>query len=234
MAPPFQGEFRFGWSNIAAARARANFTQEDDRLQMKVAGGTFGAVRLLWQLDATYESTILTEELRTDWFFQIEHYASRTIFTQAIYQNDGLWRQRDVVPDPKGPAKWKRIKVGPSRGLVATMLFIRSQALEPNDRVAVIAFPGDDSYLVDVRVAGRELLSVAGKSYPAIKLDFEIQKIVRDKVSKVSDLEPHKKFRSGRVWISDDATRMALRIEVNIFIGYVFGELVNLKTSVAR
>jgi len=228
MIRPFQGEFRFGWSNIAAASARANFAPRGNRLEMDVWGGTTGAASFLWELNATHTSVVFPSELRTDWFFQEEKYASRTVYTQAVYQSDGLWRQRDVVPDPNGPARWKQIKIAPSRGLVATMLFIRSQPLNPNDRVGVIAFPGDDSYLVEIRVVGRETIKVAGESYPAIKLDFGIQKIVRDKKSKRSHLEPHKKFRSGRVWISDDANRMALRIEVNIFIGYVFGELVEV------
>lgn len=229
MIRPFRGTFRFGWSNIAAASARAKFDPEGSRLHMNVHGGTNGMVRMLWRLDASHASIIFPSDLRTDWFFQVEKYASRTVFTQAVYQNDGLWRQRDVVPDPNGPARWKRIKIEPSRGLVATMLFIRSQPLKPRDRVSVIAFPGDASYLVDVHVVGREPLTVAGKKYPAIKLEFEIQKIVRDKKTKISHLEPHKKFRSGRVWISDDANRMALRVEVNVFIGYVFGELVRVK-----
>ena len=229
MIRPFRGEFRFGWSNIGAARARAEFTRDGNRLRMKADGGTTGAVRLAWKLDATHTSVIFPSNLRTDWFFQEEKYSSRTVFTQAVYQSDGLWRQRDVVPDPKGPARWKQIKIGPSRGLVATMFFIRSQPLQPGDRVGVIAFPGDDSYLVEVQVMGRETLTVAGVKHPAIKLEFGIQKIVRDKKTKVSHLEPHKKFRSGRVWISDDANRMALRIEVNIFIGYVFGELVHVR-----
>lgn len=229
MVRPFQGEFRFGWSNIAAAKAKAEFIRDGNRLRMKAWGGTTGAARLLWKLDATHTSVVFPVDLRTDWFFQEEKYSSRTVFTQAVYQSDGLWRQRDVVPDPTGPAQWKQIKIVPSRGLVATMLFIRSQPLLPHDRVGVIAFPGDDSYLVEVRVVGRENLWVAGKDYPTIKLEFEIQKIVRDKITKLSHLEPHKKFRSGRVWISDDTNRMALRMEVNIFIGYVYGELASVR-----
>ena len=38
-------------------------------------------------------------------------------------------------------------------------------------------------------------------------------------------LEPHKKFQNGTIWLSDDADRIPLRIEVNIFVGYIFAEL---------
>jgi hypothetical protein len=38
-------------------------------------------------------------------------------------------------------------------------------------------------------------------------------------------LEPHRKFRRATVWISDDANRIPLRIEAQIFVGTVFAEL---------
>jgi hypothetical protein len=44
-------------------------------------------------------------------------------------------------------------------------------------------------------------------------------------------LAPHKKFRSGRVWISDDARRLPLRAEVDVFIGSVFAELAKVSPS---
>jgi hypothetical protein len=42
-------------------------------------------------------------------------------------------------------------------------------------------------------------------------------------------LKPHKLFKSGRGWLSDDDKRVPLRIEVDIFIGYVFAELESLQ-----
>jgi hypothetical protein len=38
-------------------------------------------------------------------------------------------------------------------------------------------------------------------------------------------LKEYKLFKDGRGWLSDDAKRIPLRIEADIFIGYVFGEL---------
>jgi len=221
---PFEGEFRFGWSDLEAGRAKAKLTDEGGAVRMQVEGGSTGLARSLWKIDATHTATILKDGLQSRAFNQVEKYAKKTVTTQAVFQPDGLWRQRDVVPDPKGPAKWKRIKITPIRDIIAAMFFIRSHPLANKDRVGVIAFPGDASYLVEVEVAGRETIKAAGKSWPAIKLTFQINKIVKlDK--KENKLEPHKKFRNGTIWISDDENRIPLRAEVNIFIGYVFGEL---------
>jgi len=224
---PFEGEFRFGWSDIEAARARAKFTDAGDEVQMQVEGGTSGFVRSLWKIDATHHAVIRKVGLQSVAFNQVEKYAGKTVRTDAVFKPDGLWRLRDVTPDPKGPAKWKRIKVEPIRDIVAAMFFIRSQPLADKDKVGVIAFPGDAPYLVEVTVVGRETIKAAGKSWPAIKIDFEILKVV--KLTKTENkLEPHNKFRHGTVWLSDDENRIPLRAEVDIFIGYVFGELVSV------
>jgi hypothetical protein len=44
-------------------------------------------------------------------------------------------------------------------------------------------------------------------------------------LGKKLELEPHRKFRRATVWISDDANRIPLRIEAQIFVGTVFAEL---------
>jgi hypothetical protein len=44
----------------------------------------------------------------------------------------------------------------------------------------------------------------------------------------IGRLAPHKKFRSGRVWISDDSRRIPLKAEVDVFIGSVFAKLVKV------
>ncbi len=231
---PFSGEFRFGWSDIEAARARAKFTDAGDEVQMEVEGGTSGLARALWKIDATHSATIRKDGLQSVAFRQVETYAKKTVTTQAVFQADGLWRQRDVVPDPNGPAKWKRIKVEPIRDIVAAMLFIRSQPLADKDKVGVIAFPGDDAYLAEIEVIGREEITVAGNSRRVIKLEFQINKVTRNSDKKTYRLEPHKKFKHGTAWVSDDDDRIPLRVEVNIFIGYVFGELASVSFDSAK
>ena len=42
-------------------------------------------------------------------------------------------------------------------------------------------------------------------------------------------LKDHKLFKGGRGWLSDDDKRIPLRIEADIFIGYVFVELESMQ-----
>jgi hypothetical protein len=221
---PFSGEFRFGWSDIGAASARARLWYSGDRILVEIEGGTDGLARALWQLDAKHKAVILQEGLKPVRFEQFEKYANKRVRTEAVFKPDGLWRIRAVTPDPKSVARWKRVKVEPVRDIVSAMLFIRSQVLNDGDKIGVVAFPGDAPFLVEVTVARHEQIRVAGVPRKAIKLDFQIQRIETRK----HRLAPHGKFRSGSVWLSDDENRIPLRAEVNVFIGYVFGELESL------
>lgn len=221
---PFEGEFRFGWSNIEAAQARAVFRRDGSKLKVDVEGGSLGWARTLWSLDATHQTLLSADGLRPFSFRQFEKYANRTVTTEAEFRPDALWRLRQVSTDPK-KAKWKRIRVEPIYDMVSGMLFIRSQPLADGDKVRLIVFPGDSAFLTEVNVLKREPLRIAGKSIPAIKLDFSLQKIVRNDGGGSYRLEPFSKLKRGTVWISDDADRVPLRAEVSVFVGFVYGEL---------
>jgi hypothetical protein len=225
---PFSGVFRFGWSDIGAASAKARLWYSGDEIIVEVEGGTDGLARALWQLDASHKAVILKEGLKPVAFEQSEKYAKKRVRTQAVFRPDGLWRSRAVTSDPKNVAKWKRVKVEPVRDIISAMLLIRSQVLNNGDKIGVVAFPGDAPFLVEVTVAKHEQIKVAGSLRKAIKLDFQIQRI---DVKNKGRLAPHGKFRSGSVWISDDENRIPLRAEVDIFIGYVFGELESLRVD---
>ncbi len=159
---PFSGEFRFGWSDIGAASAKARLWYSGDSIIVEIEGGTDGLARALWQLDARHKAVILKEGLKPVAFEQLEKYAKKRVRTEAVFKPDGLWRIRAVTPDPKNVAKWKRIKVEPVRDIISAMLFIRSQVLNDGDTIGVVAFPGDAPFLVEVTVAKHEQIRIAG------------------------------------------------------------------------
>jgi hypothetical protein len=219
---PFSGEFRFGWSDIEAASAKARLWCSGDQIIVEVEGGTNGLARVLWQLDAKHRAVILKEGLKPVEFEQVEKYAKKKVQIEAVFKPDGLWRLRAVTPDPKNVPRWRKIKIEPVRDIVSAMLFIRSQPLNNGDKIGLVAFPGDAPFLVEVVVVKHEQIRISGSLRKVIRLDFQIQRI---DLKNKDRLTPHGKFKSGTVWISDDENRVPLRAEVDIFIGYVFGEL---------
>jgi hypothetical protein len=107
------------------------------------------------------------------------------------------------------------------------MLFVRSQPLNTKDHLRLTTFPDRNPYLVDLTVAGRDTIKVMGREVKAIRFDLRIQTIETTGAN-IGRLAPHKKFRSGRVWMSDDSRRLPLKAEVDVFIGSVFAELSTL------
>jgi hypothetical protein len=65
---------------------------------------------------------------------------------------------------------------------------------------------------------------VRAGTFNAIKLDLQL-----NKVGKNLELEPHRKFRRATVWVSDDADRIILRVDAQIFVGSVFAELQSVR-----
>ncbi len=221
---PFRAEFRFGWSDIEAARATVTARYEGDDILVEGTGATEGLARLLWQLDVTHNArtrrpAFLPVETR-----QIETYANRTIDIHMVGKPDGFWRRRETG-NPE-PARWKKIDLTPLRDLVGAMLLIRSQDLAPGQEFTTIVYPGDSPFLVTIKALPPTQISVAGAPRDALPLDLRIRRI---NLKKDRRLEDHTKFRNGRIWLSNDSDRFPLRAEVSIFIGYVFAELVSLK-----
>lgn len=223
---PFEAEFRFGWSEIEAARAIAVVTGSEDELVLSAKGGTRGIARSLYQIDATHECRTQRGAFHPVETVQLESYAGRDIKTWMVAKPDGLWVLREAIPGEPTPPKWKRIKHWPIRDLVSGMMFIRSQRLAPGDEVSVVIYPDSSPFLVDIKVLGTESIMIGGSRRDALKLDLHIQRI---NLKEGGRLEPHRKFQSGKIWLSNDADRIPLRAEVKIFIGYVFGEIVTFK-----
>jgi hypothetical protein len=110
------------------------------------------------------------------------------------------------------------------RDMAGALLLARSQPLRNGDRLSLAVFPGEWMYLVRVKVEGREKLRWQGELRDTIKVSLQI-----DWIDKQYRLHPHKKFQRGTIWVSDDKVRLPLRLEVKVFIGSVFAELVELK-----
>jgi hypothetical protein len=70
---------------------------------------------------------------------------------------------------------------------------------------------------------------VRAGTYNAIKLDLQLKRI-----GKNLELEPHRKFRRATIWVSDDAERLILRIEAQVFVGTVFAELQSVRFDTAK
>ena len=225
---PFSATFRIGWSEIEAAQARAQISYNGTEVALEAAGGTEGLARMLYQLDATFQGTVDRASLHTLRSDQVETYADRSLTTIVTGENGILRTFSERNPPGNKPAKWKNVKVQPVRDFFAGMLFIRSQTLACGDTVRLLMFPGGAPFFVEIESAGPCTIDLDGGRREALRLDLKIQRV---NTKKGNTLEPHSKFRAGKIWLSNDNERIPLRAEVDIFIGYVFAEIVDYRRN---
>ena len=217
---PLRASYRFGWSGLTAATGDVRFTKpSENKFQLDGTGRTIGFVRALWKLDVSYQAIASAETLRPIETEQIESYRSKKIVTHLTFTNNGVTRART---EGKGAAeaKTRQYNFPNLFDLFSAMLYLRSQPLKDRNVYRVVAYPATNAYLATVTVVGREKISVHAGSYNAIKLDLQLKR-----VGKHRQLEPHRKFRRATIWVSDDAERLLLRIEAQVFVGTVFAEL---------
>jgi hypothetical protein len=226
--PGLRMEFRFGWSNVLeAAEAKATIQKVHGKYRAQVRGGTKGLARMLWPLDASHSAILSVDPLRPGSTNQIERYRSRTIETQVRFDATGLKRLRKTS-DSRNADRWKRVNFAPIFDVIGGVLFVRSQPLNIGDTVGLVCFPGDSPYIAVVHVVKREKVRCMGRDWPALRLSLTVRKLEVKKKSPTNAVK-YAKFRSGTFWVSDDALRIPLRAEVNVMVGFVYGELTDFK-----
>ena len=222
---PLRAKYNFGWSGITAASGEAHFTKpSESRFQLDGSGRTIGLARALWKFDVNSRATAHAATLTPLETEQTEVVRGKKIVTNLTFTNTGVTRARTEGPDRSAATKTRQFNFPHLFDLHSALLYLRSQPLKERSVHRIVVYPTSSAYLATVTVLGREKISVKAGSYNAIKTDLQL-----NKVGKKFELEPHRKFRKATIWISDDADRLILRVEAQIFVGTVFAELQSVR-----
>jgi len=222
---PLRASYRFGWSGVTAATGDIHFTKpSNDRFQLEGTGRTIGFVRALWKLDVTQRAVANSQTLAPIETQQTESYRSKKIVTHLTFTNGGVTRVRTEGQGNSTETKSKQFVFPNLFDLHSAALYLRSQPLKQGSVYRLPVYPATNAYLAIIKVTGRDTISVRSGTYNAIKLDLQLKRI-----GKHLELEPHKKFRRAAIWVSDDAERLILRVEAQIFVGTVFAELQSMR-----
>jgi hypothetical protein len=220
--PALHAKYRFGWSGLSAASADVRFNLSGPNYSVDASGSTGGLARSLFPLDVTHHATGDRKTLRAAHVFQTEKYRSETVQTSVDFKDNEVTSLRKTNPQ-KSPPKSQSFDAAPAFDLMSALLWLRSQPLKNGDHETLVAYPSNSPYYTDVSVVGREKIRIGGVERDSIKVEVTLKSI-----DKQLRLKRYKKLKSARGWISDDELRIPLRIEADIFIGYVFAELESL------
>ena len=222
---PLHASYRFGWSGVTAATGEVHFTKgSNERFELDGIGRTTGLVRALWKLDVNYRAVANADTLAPVEAQQTESYRSKQIVTHLTFANNGVTQARKEGQGPAAETKTRQFVLPNLFDLHSAALYLRSQPLKQGSVYRLAVYPATNAYYATVTVVGREKVSVRAGTYNAIKLDLQLKRI-----GKHLELEPHRKFRRATIWVSDDAERLILRIEAQVFVGTVFAELQSVR-----
>lgn len=217
---PVNVRYAFGWNDLTAATAELQFSRVGDRFQLKGSAQTIGLARTLWKFDTEQVSTSDAATLRPIHVKEVEQARSKEWNTELTFAPERVTAQRTETSEKGTKTKTRKFDFPNVMSLSSALLYLRSKPLADGNTERLVVYPTTNPYLCSVAVLGREEISVPAGSYNAIKLEVKLNKI-----GKKRELQPHKKFKRAIVWMSDDADRLILRIESQIFLGTVFGEL---------
>jgi Protein of unknown function (DUF3108) len=217
---PLRAIYNFGWAGLTAATAEVRFSKTSPKhFQLEGVGRTTGLARALWRYDVNYRALADRDTLRPIEMQQIETVRSKRIVTHLSFNAAGVIRTR-TEGKGAGVSKTRTLNLPELLDLHSSLLYLRSQPLKDRSVYRVLVYPATSAYLATITVTSREKIWVHSGAYNAIKADLQLKKIGKD-----LSLEPHRKFRRATIWLSDDADRIILRIEAQIFVGTVFAEL---------
>ena len=226
---PVQVRYAFGWNDLTAATAEMQFSRTDDRYELKGSAQTIGFARSLWKFDVEHVSTSDAHTLRPLQVKETEHARSKEWQTELTFAPERVTGRRTEQSDKGTKTKTRNFEFPNVMSLSSALLYLRSKPLADGATERVVVYPSTTAYLCTVAVLGREHISVASGSYNAIKLEVKLNKIGKDR-----ELQAHKKFKRATVWLSDDADRLIVRAESQIFLGTVFAELQSVQFGNGR
>ena len=217
---PQRVQYGFGWNGVIAATAELRFSRRDGQFHLEGSGGTTGLARSLWKFEGKHRSTTDGVTLRPIQTHEVESERDESAETEVTFSPEGAISRREEREDGKSKSKTRSFEFPNVMSLSSSLLYLRSQPLTDGSTYRVVVYPSTTAYLATLTVAGREKVTVPAGSYAAIKLDLQLAKI-----DKQRELKSHKRFKRATIWISDDADRVVLRIEAQVYVGAVYAEL---------
>jgi len=218
--------YEVGWSGIPAAHAEWNAHMERDegspRLAVRTRAETYPYVSIFWEMRDEAEAWMdggSNRPLR----FELKR-RENALRSKTRFDFDHDENALSIVRDEKesGNRKVENLTldlVGQYDPISAAMA-LRNLPLEEGTPAEVLVYTGDNLYRLTFSIIGREQVTVPAGTFEAL--------VVQPEVFNLDKNGPNKKLKSAKIWVTDDARRILLKIKSEVFIGWVYAELTEM------
>lgn len=219
---PLHATYNFSWSGITAGTADVYLHPGEGSFILEGKGRSVGLARVLWKFDVDYRSVADAQTLHPVEVHQVENARGKRVETNLSFSDAGVTSTR--LEGNRASPRTKTFALDSLHDLLSALLYLRSQPLRDRNLYRLAVYPANSAYVATITVLGRDRVKVRTGSYNAIKLDLQLQRVNRK-----NELEPHRKFKRATAWVSDDNDRLLLRIEGQILVGTVAGEIQSVR-----
>ncbi len=225
--PPCEVTYDLGWNNwVTAGQATLSVREAGSYWRADATASSKGVARGLWKYDCEMSSIIERATTRPRFLKHSETDSEENCRYRVAFEPQRVITETTITPVKGAVSSNTTVcSYGPMDDLLSVILYVRSQALTPGQKVTRVVQPWDKPYLTTFEVLGRETLDFGGKKRPCIKLTVRIRKIDRGSL----ELSAYKKMKTSMIWISDDELRLPIEMHAEVFVGYMSARLTGLK-----
>ncbi len=138
-----------------------------------------------------------------------------TDYTDTFDRADGIVK---TIRRKHDQTEVKRFLASHPLGPIGASLLAISQPIKVGESMTLDVFAATERYVVQFRVAGRDLIHLGPDDINAFR--------VIPTILYVSNPKNHYKVRQAVIWISADERHVPLRIEADTFVGRIYIDLV--------
>jgi hypothetical protein len=222
-----RAEYRLSWNGIPAGAATIE-VRRDERAgelvyRVEAAARTSSLVDLLYRLRAHAASSFTSDDMAPLGFRYDREENSRHSVTDVTFKPFG--------PEATGifhRGSETKILDAQEPGLLDPITAVFQALAQPvriGDVMHYEIFTGEARYRVELAVTGEDMVSVAGGTHRAWRIEPRVWKI---------GTGVDTRLRHATLWVSEDPTHILLRIRSEVFIGAVNCDLLRLQTAEAR
>lgn len=226
--PPCKLTFDIGWSHVmTAGQATLTVREAGDFWRADATAASAGLARALWKYDCEMTSIMHRGDLRAHYLQHRETDSEETCRYRVAFERQRVITETKVQPVKGTPsASTALCAYGPMDDILSVILYVRSLELKNGQKITRVVQPWDTPYLTTFEVLGRESITYAGEKRPCIKLGLKIRKIDRTTLA----LSAYKKMKTATIWVSDDALRLPIEMNANVFVGFMFARLTQFES----
>ncbi len=225
--PPCEITYELGWNNwISAGKASLAVKEAGGYWRADATASSTGFARTLWKYDCQMTSVIERGNIRSHYLNHSETDSEENCRYRVAFGPKRVVTETTVTPTKGVPRTSRAVCAhGPIEDLLSVILYVRSQALAPGQKITRVVQPWDWPYLTTFEVLGRETLNFGGKKRPCIKVAVKIRRIDRSTL----ELSAYKKMKTSTIWISDDELRLPIEMHAEVFVGYMSARMTSLR-----